>query len=313
MKKSLLLFAFCIFVRVAFSQCYTVSQITYAPDSFNVGTAFAYAHDDLFSDTIPLPFPFCFYGASYSKIVFGENGVVSFNASDRNNYCVWPIGSPIPTTGFIYKNVIFFPYQDLLSNSNPRFYTNTYGVSPNRRFVISIYRCPMYGDTTKHFTGETILYETTNVIEIQIQRKDLVAGWNGGNGIEGIHNSTGTMAETVPGRNYPVQWTAYNDAWRFTPSCNVCSGLGIATTTENNPLEIFPNPASNEIHVKFLNPNSEKFSIELEDVDGRIIYQDEFSSETERILKPNASAGIYFVRIINENGETLETKKLAIE
>ena len=309
MKKFLLLFAGCILFRVAFSQCYTVTQINYAPDSFNLGTAFAYQHDDLFSDTIPLPFSFCFYGTSYTKIVIGENGVISFNASDRNNYCVWPIGSAIPSMS-LYKNCIFFPYQDLISNQNPRFYTNTYGVTPNRHFTISIYRCPMYGDTTKHFTGEIMLYESTNTIEMHIQRKDLAATWNGGNAIMGMQNAGGTSADVVPGRNYPTQWTAYNDAWRFTSNC--CN-LGIANTVSISSLDIFPNPAANEIHVKYSNSTAQKFSIELEDLSGRIIYKDEFAETAERIFKPDASPGVYLVRILNEKGEILQTKKLTIE
>jgi hypothetical protein len=67
-------------------------------------------------------------------------------------------------------------------------------------------------------THQIVLYETTNIIEIYIQNKPLCIFWNSGAAIEGIQNSTGTQAYVVPGRNYPTQWTATNDAWRFTPT-----------------------------------------------------------------------------------------------
>jgi hypothetical protein len=60
--------------------------------------------------------------------------------------------------------------------------------------------------------------KTTNIIEVYIQDKPICPSWNAGAAIEGIQNSTGTQAVVVPGRNFPVMWTATNDAWRFTPA-----------------------------------------------------------------------------------------------
>src|SRR6185436_8049043 len=57
-----------------------------------------------------------------------------------------------------------------------------------------------------------------NAIEIYIRNKPLCSSWNGGAAIEGIQNANGTVAYVVPGRNYPSQWTATNDAYRFTPN-----------------------------------------------------------------------------------------------
>jgi hypothetical protein len=307
MKKLLPLFLFCIFAQQGFSQ-YTVSQITYAPDSFNQGTSVA-VMDDSYSGLIQMPFSFCFYGAVYNSLTFGANGIISFNSSTANNYCQWPIGAaaPSPTNP---HNSIMMPWQDIYRDSAGHFYYNTYGNAPFRRFVLSIYRAPMYSCLSSQFTGEAILYETTNIIEIHIQRKDLCPNWNMGAAIEGVHNSTGTVADIVPGRNYPTQWTAFNDAWRFTPS-SCPTGLG--KEYDQNALNIFPNPASNEVHLSFTNAKSEKFSVEMTDVSGRVIYRDGFSAQNERIINPNVPAGIYFVRLINENAETLATRKLAIE
>lgn len=307
MKKLLLLCFFCISAQQAFSQ-YTVSQITYAPDSFNVGTSVV-AMDDSYSGLIQMPFSFCFYGAVYNSLTFGTNGIISFNSSTANSYCQWPIGAASPSVTNV-RNCIMMPWQDIYRDSAGHFYYNTYGNAPNRRFVLSVYRAPMYSCLSSQFTGEVILYETTNIIEIHIQRKDLCPNWNSGAAIEGVQNANGTIADVVPGRNYPTQWTAVNDAWRFTPS-SCPTGLG--NEHDLNALNIFPNPASNEVHISFSATNTELFAVELSDVSGRVVYRDNFSAQNERIVHPDVTSGIYFVRLVNEKEETLAMRKLAIE
>lgn len=45
--------------------------------------------DDVFSNTIPLPFKFCYYGNTFIALLIGANGVVSFDntkANTRNEY-----------------------------------------------------------------------------------------------------------------------------------------------------------------------------------------------------------------------------------
>ncbi|MBI3511133.1 MAG: T9SS type A sorting domain-containing protein [Bacteroidetes bacterium] len=311
MKKYLLIAGIVFFSKTVFSQCYSVSQINYAPDSFNLGTQITIA-DDQWSSVISLPFFFCFMGAQDSAVVMGSNGILSFNISLANQYCQWPIGAAVPNPADP-ENCIFFPWQDLYLDSTQHFYYNTYGTSPNRRFVASIYRAPMYASTGLKFTGEVILYETTNIIEIQIQHKSLFTGWNGGMAIEGIQNSTGTTGLVVPGRNYPTQWTANNDAWRFTPTCNVCSGVGINALTDEFHFNIYPSPASSEIHIDY-SGNARSFSCEISDQLGRVIKKDLMSADNERVISlEGIASGIYLIRIIGEKGEILETKKQIIE
>lgn len=65
-------------------------------------------------------------------------------------------------------------------------------------------------------THQIALYETTNAIEVYMQRKEACTGWNSGLGTVGIQNAAGTVAFTAPGKNNSV-WSATNEAWRFTP------------------------------------------------------------------------------------------------
>ena len=77
----------------------------------------------------------------------------------------------------------------------------------------------MFGSscTGLEYRGQVKLFETTNNIEVHMLRKDLCTGWNSGRAILGLHNYNGTTAVTA--YNYPTQWSANNEAWRFTCNC----------------------------------------------------------------------------------------------
>jgi gliding motility-associated-like protein len=207
------------FVPTATTTSYATSTIPYAPDPFNVGTQL-FLGDDQWSSIIPLPFTFCFYGNSYTQLIIGSNGVISFTTAGPSNtpggYCQWPISAAVPTASDP-MNAVMGPWQDLYLPGGGQLRYSTYGASPCRRFVVSWYQVAMYSCTTTLCTQQIVLYETTNVIDDFIQTKGL-CGWNGGNGIEALNNATGTAATVQAGRNYPVQWTTTNDGKRYTPS-----------------------------------------------------------------------------------------------
>jgi hypothetical protein len=62
-----------------------------------------------------------------------------------------------------------------------------------------------------------VLYETTNVIEVFVENKVTCPGWNSGNALIGIQDASGTVGFTPPSRQ-TGQWSASNEAWRFTPN-----------------------------------------------------------------------------------------------
>ena len=218
---------------------YTVGPIPYAPAfRFDSGTAVLVHTDDLWSGIITIPFNFCFWGVAHNKIVIGSNGEISFNTGNANGVNNWSIPGPVPFTNpnteADQKNTIMAPWQDLDPTHHGNIYYNITGTAPCRKFEVSWYDSPMFGDSgsvdpnycdsTDHQTQMVVLYETTNAIDIFIQNKDVVCDdlsngvyWNNGLAIEGIVNPTGTNAITVPGRN-ATQWSAHNDAYRFTPA-----------------------------------------------------------------------------------------------
>ncbi|WP_255481744.1 gliding motility-associated C-terminal domain-containing protein [Flavobacterium sp. xlx-221] len=100
-----------------------------------------------------------------------------------------------------------------------------YGTAPCRVFVISLANMPAYDlDRTacallekNSQTSQIVLHETTNVIDINIERHDGCPYDDRGKGIVGINNSTGTVAYAAPLRN-AQHFDARNESWRFGPS-----------------------------------------------------------------------------------------------
>jgi len=215
---------------------YGVSQISYSPFSYSAGTPVLVHTDDTFSQVIHLPFNFCFFGNVFSAVIIGSNGVISFDTTYTGGNCPYAVSDSVPggnTDPRLY-NSIMAPWQDI----DPTYRgTTTYqiiGTAPCRMFIVSWDSVPLFGDPNSSVysrdpnnapytpnayfeTQQAVLYETSNVIDINIMRKDTVSKWYGGRAIEGLVNSDATAAFTVPGRN-GTPWLVQNDAWRFTPN-----------------------------------------------------------------------------------------------
>lgn len=218
---------------------YQASQINYSPQPYN-GTPVA-VRTNSYSPAIPLPFSFCFFGNTYNNVYIGANGLVSFNPANSQAYNDYQINDSIPNanTQADILNSILGPWQATDDSLRGNIYYEVIGTSPCRMFVISFDSIPLYGSSGSSNTSlcsgflysssQVILYETTGIIDILVTHKDTCAEWNLGNAIEGVLNSTGNTAYTVPGRN-GTRWSVQDDAWRFTPS-----GAPIYTTlwTEN--------------------------------------------------------------------------------
>ena len=86
--------------EVGLTNSYSVSSINYAPPyAFDQGTPIIAGYDDVWSEIIPLPFTFCFFGNTYDKIVIGVNGVITFDTTLASppgfnfftaSQCDWP-------------------------------------------------------------------------------------------------------------------------------------------------------------------------------------------------------------------------------
>jgi hypothetical protein len=249
MKKIFFLVLLVVHSFFAKSQAYyTIQSIPYSHDPYNAGVDINPTFvDDIFFSVIPIGFTFNYFGNNYDSLVVSTNGSVSFNTSLANTHCGWAIsGITIPYSSNELNNSILAPFQDLdagIANPTSSIRVALYGTAPNRRFVISFDSIPIFSCTTLINTSQIILYETTNVIDINIENKPVCAGWNTGAAILGIQNANGTFAYTPPGRN-GTQWTATNESWRFTPTNDfekICKIKGNVFFDINNNCVLDPN------------------------------------------------------------------------
>lgn len=177
--------------------------------------------DDSWTPLIPMGMSFNFYGSSYSNIVIGSNGIVSFNAANASAYCAWSLsGTPLPSSSVAQcNNSLMVAHQDLNPSngtSGPIQY-QLLGTAPNRQFVILYNGVTMFSCTNSCAYIGYIFYETSNVVEMFIGEKGSCPAWNGGLAIQGTQNNPGAVAHTTPGRNNSV-WTANMDGKRWMPT-----------------------------------------------------------------------------------------------
>lgn len=103
--------------------------------------------------------------------------------------------------------------------------TTTYGEAPCRVFVINFANMPTYNldaqwclaITPNSQTSQILLYETTNVIEVHVERSNGCPLDARGRGTIGINGPTGTVAYWAPQRN-AQHFDVVEEAWRFGPN-----------------------------------------------------------------------------------------------
>ncbi|WP_310556140.1 T9SS type B sorting domain-containing protein [Flavobacterium sp.] len=243
---------------------YTATQVAFNQvGNFSDGTVIPYTSDDQWSSNIAIGFPFCFYGNTYTSLNVADNGIVRFNYNPLNPETSFSsISNQVPSPSLV-RNAIFGGFQDLI-NAPGVFGCNTgqncgtistilTGTAPFRKFVINYNQVNHFGcsgSNTKQSTFQIVLFESTNVVEINVKDKPLTCLGNssGNNGITnsliGLNNADGTQGIAAPNRNTSV-WSATDESYRFVPS-------GLSTTTIEwfnnagvslgiqNPIEVIP-------------------------------------------------------------------------
>ena len=224
------------FLQTGETTSYEVAPIDYNPPFPSTGgTPISVNTDDIWSDPIPLPFDFCFYGGTYSEILIGSNGVITFDLvnNEPNGFCDWSFSDPIPSNN-LFSTTIFGPYMDIdpsIGGSGIINYT-IFGEVPCRTMVVNFPVIPYFSCEDLNMTTQIVIYETTNVVEIYLEnRSDACSNWNSGNAVIGLQNQNGTEGISAPNRN-TGNWSAINEAWRFTPNGN--SNVAFSWLNENN-------------------------------------------------------------------------------
>ena len=202
-------------------QAYNVSPIAFNIEP-KTGTLITMV-DDVVSGVIPIGFQFCYWGNKYTQCYIGSNGFVSFSAGQPIAFTPFPI--PL-ANAITPRNCIMSPFHDLHPGVagfpiTPMTYVYYYttGIAPNRRMVVSWNNCPMYTCTAIRSTQQIVIYETTNVIHTNIEKKSTCVAWVNGYATHGLHNVNATQAIIVLGRN-ATQWAIApaGESWEFIPT-----------------------------------------------------------------------------------------------
>ncbi|MFT4802692.1 MAG: hypothetical protein ACI93N_002473, partial [Flavobacteriaceae bacterium] len=178
--------------------------------------------DDEWSNAISLPFDFTYYENTYNQIVVGGNGQVSFDSSLAGQYNGWNSAPTdiIPVTNSNFPlNTIYGAFHDLdvsvTGNPNQINYLES-GTAPYRIFVVNFDNVSHFSCNNLETSQQIVLYESLNVVEVNIIDKPTCTTWNDGLATLAIMGNDLTQFSVPIGRNTSV-WTAANETWRFIP------------------------------------------------------------------------------------------------
>ncbi|MCW9037196.1 gliding motility-associated C-terminal domain-containing protein [Altibacter sp.] len=182
--------------------------------------------DDRWSDVITIPFTFNYFQNDYTQLVMAANGQISFDTSLANQFNGWNSAPEdlLPYTDSNFPlNTIYGAFHDLNPAVNPdpaRINYFVTGEAPFRIFVLNFDNVPHFGsscDSTFFTTQQILLYESLNVIDVNLINKPSCPGWNEGLATLGIMGNDLTEFSVPPDRNTGV-WEATNENWRFVPN-----------------------------------------------------------------------------------------------
>ncbi len=244
---------------------YAVSSISYKPYTVDRPTVIRGDLDDSFSGIINLPFKFCFYGQTYTQLVIGSNGMISFDTYQANQANPANFSDALPNQN-LPKEAIFGVFHDMVfSESNSEINYAVIGTAPYRKFVVNFRNGRISGCDSEASSSQIVLSEGSNNIEIFVENKPLACDLASvKNAVIGINDATGDLGLAAPGRNTGI-WSAQNEAWVFTPNADSLTPDIIWYDSNNNNIGTNKNltvcPTKNEtykVEIIYTNCNNEK-------------------------------------------------------
>ncbi|MGA9115305.1 MAG: hypothetical protein WB626_00855 [Bacteroidota bacterium] len=173
--------------------------------------------------TLPLPFPFTFYGNTYSSMKLVTNGWMSFDvASTLTSYS----NGAIPSTGTSSpNNALYAWWDDLDLDPTLGGTVHHYHDAPNNRFIVQFTNVPHFGTTTPgRYTFQTILYADGRILYQYLNMQQTL-----NSATIGIENASGTVGLQVV---YNAAYVHNNLAVLFATDV---SWLALSPTSGNVP------------------------------------------------------------------------------
>jgi subtilisin family serine protease len=135
--------------------------------------------------TIGMPFPFTFYGRTYTTVTVTTNGFLTFDRAVFSS-----TNRPIPSTAFPNAGVYPF-WDDLVVDAAGGIYTAVLGSAPQRRFVIEWRNATFFGAPGR-VTFEVVLHENGRVL-MGYRALSSEAQARGASATIGVEDATGTV------------------------------------------------------------------------------------------------------------------------
>ena len=141
--------------------------------------------------TLDLPFPFTFYGATYTDVKVSTNGNLQFTTDN-------PLPRPDCLAPAAGMGDLIAPYwADLDLTAHGALETAVMGEAPARVFVVEWDDVPLYGtDSGDRVTFEVQLFETSNDIVFLYEDPTTAGGGNGGAAVAGIQSERQDLSLT---------------------------------------------------------------------------------------------------------------------
>ena len=179
-------------------------------------------------------------------------GYVTFDTSNANQTSAHMMFSGLPNTQNPRNSILLSWNYDAMTYTTNTIKYNTTGTVPNRRCVISYDSLKVtsalsqYIDSVWYFTGEIILYETTNIIETHIHNLPTPSYMMFPTLCLGIQNESATFGIQLPSSfhvflpNRGVRYSPYNAPLNSIPICmvSVDSATGKNIIVWNQPMGI---------------------------------------------------------------------------
>ena len=221
---------------------YDIEEIPFNTEDLYTGTTISNSmQDDRYSGPFSIGFDFNFFGNNVNEFWVGSNGWISFSPLSSPTIDPWQtLAIPNPAADHP-RNAIFALYRDWYPNGNSSITYYTTGYEPNRKLVVNFTDMPLFYCTAVSGTFQIILYESSNIIDINIVDGPACLQWNGGHGISGIQNAEGTLAYVINSLNntaferynYSLRYTACKPQW-YDPAGNlIAEGNNVSFVAES--------------------------------------------------------------------------------
>lgn len=243
---------------------YAVSSINYTPYAVVNKTVITGNLDDSFSGIIGLPFNFCFYGQTYTQLVIGSNGMISFDIDQANQPNPANFSEALPNQN-LPKEAIFGVFHDMFfseSNGSEINY-KVIGTAPYRKFVVNFRNGRISGCDSEASSSQIVLSEGSNNIEIFVENKPLACDLASvKNAVIGINDATGDLGLAAAPERNTGNWSAQNEAWLFSPKADSLTPEIIWYDSNNNIIETNETNETNK-DLKVCPTKNETYRVEI--------------------------------------------------